>query len=497
MNAIGRWPDAHAASGAIAIAYHGETLSYRALARAAARLAAWIARRLPSGARIAYLGHNTPEQLVLLFACARSGRTLVPLNWRLTAHELEELIDDADPSLLVVEGHCAGLVSAAMRERCGGRVLAVRDAASGLVDLREVVDRFAADDLPFDVDAATPLLLVYTSGTTGRAKGSLLSQRALVANAANAHDMHAMTARDVVLTTLPMFHVGGLNIQTLPALALGARVLLHARFDAGDTLAAIAGARPSLTVQVPATLQALRAHPAWASTSLGSLRAIATGSTDVPIELIETIHARGVPVIQVYGATETAPIAIYQRINEAFATVGAIGRPAPGTDIRLVDAGYCDVADGNPGEILVRGAHVASGYWRDESMTATGFADGWFHSGDLATCDVNGVYWFSDRIKNVIISGGENVYPAEIERIVRHAAGIAECAVVGRPDAQWGQVPVLFAVPTTAAIDREALLALLARSLARFKHPKHIVELSALPRTALGKVDLGALRAML
>jgi len=495
MQPVARWLDARAQSRAIAIEFGDERTRYADLARDVAGLAAWLRRELPAGARIAWLGHNAPEQLSLLLACARAGCALVPLNWRLTATEIEALLADAAPSLLVVDGHCAPLYTDAMRALCAGRVMSLRDPASSLQDVRTLAQT-GGDPTPDASDVDAPLLLVYTSGTTGRAKGSVLTQAAVAANAENSQDMHAISADDVVLTTLPMFHVGGLNIQTLPALACGARVLLHPRFDPTATLNALAAQRPTLTVQVPATLQALLAHPAWATTPLDSLRAIATGSTDVPVALIEAIHARGVPVIQVYGATETAPIAIYQRIGDAFTTVGSIGRPGPRTEIRLIDADGRDIGVDTPGEILVRGPHVARGYWRDEPATATSFADGWFRSGDVATRDEAGRYWFRDRIKNVIISGGENVYPAEIERIAQRSPDIAECAVVGRADARWGQVPVLFAVPARDSLDHAALQALFAEALARYKQPKLVVELAALPRTALGKVDVGKLRAM-
>ncbi len=496
MQAVGRWAEAHADTGEVALRYEGEVLGYRELAADVERLAHWLVRALPAGARVAWLAHNTPEQITAVLACARAGCTLLPLNWRLSAREIEELLADAAPSLLVVDRHCAALYTGSMRDLSAGRVLSLRDPGSPFPDLRATWRAVGPErDLPA-VAPDAPLLLVYTSGTTGRAKGSVLTQRAIAANAANSHVMHAMNARDLVLTTLPLFHVGGLNIQTLPAIACGATVLLHARFDADATIAAITETHPTLTVQVPASLQALLAHPAWATTPLDSLRAIATGSTDVPVALIDAVHARGVPVVQVYGATETAPIAIFQPLDEAFTTVGSIGRPAPGTEIRLVDAQGRDVEVDVPGEILVRGAQVASGYWRDAQATAESFADGWFHSGDIATRDAAGHYWFRDRIKNVIISGGENIYPAEIERVARRERTLADCAVVGRPDLRWGQVPVLFAVPATGGLDREALQAGFAAALARYKHPRQIVEIAALPRTALGKIDVGALRRL-
>jgi fatty-acyl-CoA synthase len=343
------------------------------------------------------------------------------------------------------------------------------------------------------VSAAAPLLLCYTSGTTGLPKGAVLSARTLICNAWNAQHMHALTAADRVLTVLPLFHVGGLNIQTLPALRAGAEVILLPRFEPLATLAAIESRRPSLTVQVPATLQALQALPQWAHSDLSSLRAVTTGSTDVPRDLLESWHARGVPVIQVYGATETGPVAIYQRLAEAWSTLGAIGRCGQHTEIRLIRADGRDCTVDEPGEILVRGDHVISHYWRHANPQA--FSAGWFHTGDVAQIDSHGVYWFKDRIKNVIISGGENIYPAELERILREVPTLREAAVVGRPDPHWGAVPVAVVVPRVTPFDPATIRQALAGRVARYKWPKDIVVVEALPRTALGKVDVAALRA--
>jgi fatty-acyl-CoA synthase len=422
---------------------------------------------------------------VLTFAAARAGLILVPLNWRLAAPELASILANAEPAALVAAAQFAERVPAILPEAARCRVLSPGEMEAG-----------SAGPAPDHGGPELPLLIVYTSGTTGEPKGAVLTQKAIECNARNAIHMHDMTSADHVLTVLPMFHVGGLNIQTLPALASGASVTLHGRFDPGATLAAIAGDRPSLTLLVPATMQAMIAHPAWGTTDLSSLRAVATGSTDVPVPLIEAFHARGVPVIQVYGSTETGPVCMYQRIEEAFATVGSIGRAARHSDIRLVDEAGREVEDGTPGEILVRGDNVAEGYWREPELTAAAFRDGWFHSGDVALRDASGLYWFKDRIKNVIISGGENIYPAELERILHAIPGVAEAAVVGRPDARWGQVPVAVVAPSERDLDRDAILAAFDGKLARFKHPKDVLIIPALPRNAMGKVMLEALRRM-
>ena len=487
MPGIAEWIDGHAgrAPEAPAIRFEGATITYGELAAQSARAACFLAHDLglAAGERVAYLGTNRPEQLVLTFAAARAGLILVPLNWRLAAPELAAILANAEPAALVAEPAFAERVPTILPETRRRHVLTIAEAMAG-----------TAGPPPDRGGPGLPLLIVYTSGTTGEPKGAVLTQKAIQCNARNSIHMHDLTPADHVLIVLPMFHVGGLNIQTLPALSCGATVTLHPRFDPGATLAAIASDRPSLTLLVPATMQAMIAHPAWATTGLSSLRAVATGSTDVPVALIEAFHARGVPVIQVYGSTETGPVCLYQRVDEAFATVGSIGRAGRHSEIRIVDGAGRDVADGTPGEILVRGDNVAEGYWREPELTAAAFRDGWFHSGDVALRDASGLYWFKDRIKNVIISGGENIYPAELERILHAIPGVAEAAVVGRPDPKWGQVPVAVVARSEEGLDRDAILAAFDGRLARYKHPKDVLFVPSLPRNAMGKVIVEDLR---
>jgi fatty-acyl-CoA synthase len=495
---ISLWIERHAGlfPGRTALRFEGQTFSYAELAQAIERAAAMLTGGLglKRGDRIAWLGLNHPDMLGLLFAAARCGLMLVPLNWRLAPPEHAFILRDAGARVLFAQaGLAAALGADTVPHDC--RLVLTDSGAEGVASLYDLI---AAAGAPPGHEGGPddPLLLVYTSGTTGRPKGAVLSQRALACNAANAIHMHDMTARDHILTVLPMFHVGGLNIQTTPALKVGATVTLHDRFDPGAFLAAVAADRPTLTVLVPATISAVLAHPAWPTTDLTTLRAIATGSMAVPTELIEAIHARGVPVIQVYGSTETAPVAIYQRIPEAFDSVGCMGGVGLNTQVRVVDAGAGDVGVGVPGEVLVRGDHVAQGYWNDPEGTARTFADGWFRSGDMAEVDADGRFWFKDRIKNVIISGGENIYPAEVERVLRELPGIRECQVIGRPDGRWGMVPVAVVVADPvvgAGLTREAVLAHFDGRLARFKHPRDAVFLAELPRNAMGKVRVDEL----
>jgi fatty-acyl-CoA synthase len=478
---LSSWLDRHADVTPDRAALHcdGNDHSWAQLRRRMRQLAGLLAELgVARGDRVAHLGYNTPLFLVLLFACARLGAMLVPMSWRLAVPEQAAILKDAEPRLLLHDAEFAEH--------------AARLGAPLALSLDVVAARMAAAaerDPDPTISYRDAVLIVYTSGTTGRSKGAVLTQNALLWNAVNSTAMHELASADHVLTTLPMFHVGGLNIQTLPALHVGARVTLHRRFDAGATLAAIARQRPSLTVLVPAQLTAMLEHPRWRETDLSSLRTITTGSSIVPISLIEAIHARGVPVIQVYGSTETAPIALYQTARDAFASVGSCGKPAAHGQARIVDGVGIDVVPGERGEILIRGPNVMREYWRDPAATAAVLRDGWFHTGDIGHVDARGFYYIDERKNDVIISGGENIYPAEIEAILLADPRIAEAAVVARPDPRWGEVPVAMVVCRAGMTASAAeVLALFHDRLARFKHPHEVIFAAALPKNALGKV---------
>jgi len=302
--------------------------------------------------------------------------------------------------------------------------------------------------------------------------------------------MHDMTAEDHVLTVLPMFHVGGLNIQTTPALQLGATVTLHARFAPDGALEAIARDRPTLTVLVPATIQAMIEHPHWAETPLDSLRAMTTGSTQVPQRLVDAFTQRGVPVLQVYGSTETCPIAVYTRLSGDWRRPGSTGLPGLVCETRVVDDAGNELPAGQPGEVVVRGPNVFFEYWGNAAATAEALRDGWYHSGDIGTRDADGHFFIHDRKKNTIISGGENIYPAEVERVLHQHPAIAEAAVIGRPDARWQEVPVAYIVRRAGiAADPAEIERFCLAQLARYKVPREYMFVAALPRNAMGKVQ--------
>lgn len=466
--------------------------TWQQLDREARSLAAMIAimRDAERGGRVGWLGPNDARMLALLFACAQIGVALVPLNWRLSAEELAWIV--ADAGLRTIFGPFG------MDDTAGGfdhpllRLSKTRPHGPTFLDpegyaLAQIeAAGWAARDAFANLRPDAPLLLAYTSGTTGRPKGAVLTQAAMAANVRHSRALFAMTPDDTILTVLPMFHVGGLCIQTLPALLSGADIVLTPRFDADGFFDACERDRPTLTLLVPAVMQALVAHPRWPTADLSSLRAVGAGSSEVPLHLIEAFHARGIPVQQVYGATETGPIAIAQTADEARAAPGSIGRPVPGVEARLAPV---------TNEIEIRGPNVMVGYWQQAEATAAVLHDGWFATGDVGRRDEQGRWWFTDRLKHVIISGGENIYPAEVERILASAPGIAEGVVIGRPDPRWGEVPVAVVVPGPG-FDAAAVLAHFEGRIARFKQPRDVIAVAALPRTALGKVTVAALRAL-
>jgi fatty-acyl-CoA synthase len=444
------------------------------------------------GDRVAILSLNHPDYLVLLYACARLGAMLVPLNWRLAVPEQVFILQDAGVKVLVLEQAFAAIAEPLKQTLPDVRIVGL-DCAPSLDDLRAVG---SGDGRNPHVDLSVPLLIVYTSGTTGRPKGAVLRQEALVWNAVMSQHMHDMTAADHVLTVLPLFHVGGLNIQTTPALQIGATVTLHPRFTPDAMLDALARDKPTLTVLVPATMQAVIEHPRWRKADIACLRALTTGSTQVPQDLVDAFTAHGVPVLQVYGSSETCPIAVYTCVN-GDQRAGSTGLPGLVCEARVVDDAGQEAPPGIAGEVLVRGPQVFFEYWGNAAATAETLRDGWYHSGDIGTRDADGHFFIHERKKNMIISGAENIYPAEIERVLIAHPDVAEAAVIGRADPKWQEVPVAYVVRRPNAVcDAKMLEAHLLNELARFKVPREYVFVDALPRNAMGKVQHFVLREM-
>ncbi|MFC5496461.1 class I adenylate-forming enzyme family protein [Caenimonas terrae] len=469
---------AHARPDALALRFQGQDISHAQLAARSARVAAllWHDWGVRTGERVAWLGLNHPGQLVLLFALARIGAMLLPLNVRLAPAEWEGQLRDCRPTHLV-----HGPEWAAQAQQLGARcALAVHPL--------DALDQETAHAAPRIGAPGTDALLVYTSGTTGQPRAAVHTQANLLANMRIAAQVQQITDGDLVLTVLPLFHVGGLCIQTLPALYAGAGVSLQPRFSADATLDALAQQRPTLTLQVPATMKALVDHPRWPEADLSCLRAVWAGSSVLPAPLVQAFLDRGVALCNVYGSTETGPFSIALPPAAARSHAGSCGWPAPG-----VEAMLAGVQQGC-GEVLLRGPNVVARYWPDQPACDD---DGWFHTGDLATRAEDGSYTVIGRSKDLIISGGENIHPLEVEAAVAQHPAVAECAAFGLPDPRWGEaVAVAIVLRADAQLAPGALAQHLDGRLARFKCPRRVFFVAALPKTALGKLQRQALASL-
>ena len=481
-----------------ALRFNGAETSYEELA-ADIDQAASVLQQLGvmKGHRVAWLGFNSPEFLSTFFACARIGAVIVPMNFRLAPREHLYMIRNAGAKVFFFDprlGATAELVAGKLKN-C--RLVSTtgeghEKASDSLPLLKRASDGVVSGDL---VHPKNPLLIVYTSGTTGRPKGAVLTQRAIHWNGLNSQLMHDLHRDDHVLTTLPFFHVGGLNIQTTPALQVGATVTVIEHFHAGEFLSLVENDKPTLSVLVPTQMQAIAEHRRWHETDLSSLRCLTTGSTMVQTPLLNIWHDHGIPVIQIYGCTESGPIAIHQVMESAHRTAGSVGRPAMYCDVRIVDHDERDVADGEAGEILLRGPNIMKEYWQDADATQAALDGDWLRTGDIGIRDEHGNYFVVDRKKRMIISGGENIYPSELERILMEHPAIEDVAVVGMPHDKWGEVPVAAYVCTGRNVpDAGTLAGLFEGRLGHMKHPRHFVRFDEFPKNAMGKVVFSDMR---
>lgn len=482
---IAAWIEAWTDDDRVAFHFEGATTTYDQFVKRIDHVArGLVASGVQLGDRVAYCGLNRVEVFETLFAAARIGAIFLPLNNRLTVAELGELISDARPALILAADGFGELISAAAPHST------IRD-----IDIEPFEESGAT--LPMRVVAPdTPLLMMYTSGTTGRSKGAVLSQNAIVYGARNAVDYQRLTADDTIVAALPTFHIGGLNVQTIPALTVGARVVLHRRFDPGDVLAAVPAHQVTQMVLVPAMLDAVAGHRSFGLTDLSSITGIVSGSSVVPTSAMQPFFDRGIPVGQMYGLTETGPTAIALGFEAAADHLGSCGKAAAHTELRIVDLRGADVETGVAGEVWVRGPNIFSEYWENPAGTQAAFAPGeWFRTGDVGFEDDEGYIYISDRIKDVVISGGENVYPAEVEPVLAEHPAIAEVSVIGQADERWGEVPVaVIVLAEGATLDIDELRRWCDDRLARFKQPQVIRLVDRLPRTALGKVMKHELR---
>ena len=439
------------------------------------------------GDRVAALLRNDLDYVALYYGAAKIGAILCAINWRLAPPEVAYIVANGDPKLLVHDAEFAPAVAALGRGDFP--IYVAGDGASAdesyLARLRATSDREPAEF----ADADSALVLVYTSGTTGRPKGAVLTHRQMFWAAATMAASHDYKQGDVNLVPTPLFHVGGLSFATL-FVQMGATMLLPRAWEPGAILGLIAAEKVNHFFAVPAMLRSLLDHGRFAEIDLSSLRWVLCGGAPVPPDLIAAFARRGVPVQQTYGATETAGPATLVDLAHVSEKAGSAGLPYFHTDLRIADQDGRELPPGETGEVQIRAPHVFAGYWRNPEATRAAFAGEWLKTGDLGRRDVGGYLYLVDRAKDVIISGGENIYPAEIEAVLCEHPSVSEIAVVGVPDSEWGQVPcaVVVAMPGET-VTLEELREFCVGRIARYKQPRRLeLRLSPLPRNASGKV---------
>ena len=465
----------------------GETYTYAELHRAGARLAKGLAERfaLSKGDRIAVLAENTTEHVLLFCAAQTAGYVLVPLNFRLAPPELQYLVDDSDPHVTFAsEGY-----RDTAQDLDGGEPVVPLGAVE---DLIESASGETGDDGP---DLDDPLMILYTSGTTGRPKGAIISHKMLFWNSVNTELRLNLTAEDRSFNAAPFYPTGGWNVLLTPFLHHGATTYLFPSFDPGAVLRTCEEEDMTILWGVPTMLKMMADHEAFDEVSFDSVRYAVVGGEAMPEPLIRTWQDKGVPIRQGFGMTEVGVNCFSLPERDALRKIGSIGFPNFYVDATVVDEDGDEVPPNTTGELLLRGPVVTPGYWNDPAATDEAIDEnGWFHTGDLVEVDEKGYYYVVGRKHDMFISGGENVYPAEIESALYEHPQVDEAAVLGVPDDEWGEVGAAFVVPD-GDLSSETITAHCREHLAKYKVPKHVRLLDNLPLGDSGKVDKAALRA--
>ena len=466
--------------------------TYAEMNQRVACLAGYLAASLgvQRGDRICVLCGNSTDIFEIQFACFRLGAIFTPLNWRLAPPELEFIVGDAGPKVLICDQDNrqvgAGLKDFATIEhlidlRADGGASSYESGIASAQPIKEMLHQTHDD-------ACT---LLYTSGTTGRPKGAIITHGMVFWNAVNLGMPMAVNADTVFLTVLPLFHTAGLNCSANPVLHAGGRVLIMRVFDPAETLSLIDDKQVGIThfFGVPAIYLFMAQQPMFAQTDLSGIRSAGVGGAPISTALIDAWTTRGVKLQQGLGMTETSPGVMLLRAADCERKIGSAGKPVMHNELRIVSESGEDVTPGAVGELWVRGPNITPGYWNLPQATAESITDGWLHTGDAARVDDEGFYYIVDRWKDMYISGGENVYPAEVEEVLYQLPQIGEVAVIGLADEKWGEVGCAVVVrKSSETLDEAAILAHCDGKLARFKQPKAIVFVDVLPRNATGKV---------
>jgi fatty-acyl-CoA synthase len=445
------------------------------------------------GDRVSIYALNRVEYLNAIFACNKLGAILQVVNWRLKVRELDAVINDTDPRALLYSQQFTAQVDA-LRAR-----LPTVERFVGLDQVTSDQDAHwptaranwpETPPAPVELDWEDPWVICYTGGTTGLPKGAILNYRCITANAVNTVVSWGLRPDDVTPLNTPLFHSGGLNVLTMPLVYLGGTSIVCDGFDVDQIFDQIENLGVTLFFAIPTMFLMMIQHPRWASLDLSNVRLVMSGGGSCPTVVCEAFWGKGVEFKSGYGLTEAGPNTFWLPTRDMKRKIGSVGRPLFHIDVKLVDEASAELGPDEVGHLLIRGPHVCAGYWNRPQETAETIVDGWLHTGDLARRDQEGNYYIVGRLKDMIKSGGENIYPAEVEDVMHSHPAIAAAALIPVPDPKWGEVGrAIVVLKPGAKLTQEDLIAWLREQMAHFKAPKSIVFADELPKTAANKVD--------
>ncbi len=482
---------------ALAFVPTGERFTYAELNERANRCGDMFLHRLglQMGDRVGILAQNCVEFVEAFFAAGKTGAVLVPLNYRFTAHELEHIVRDSGMSTLLYESQYSE-TACALRESCRVKSLVCLDGEQGDVPSYRVLRDESRDECQSgQCGPESTWCILYTSGTTGKPKGVIIPQRMVLWNAYNTVSNWQLRDTDTAPIITPLCHAGGLGVFLTSMFAIGGGIVLHRGFDAGDVWRSIERERCTVLMAVPTIFRMMMEVPEFATTDVSSIRWMISGGAPLPLYIIEAYQKRGIVFKQGYGLTEVGVNCFTMSEEDSRRKPGSIGKPMLGTEAKLIDSEDHEVSEGEVGQLCLRGPHVCNGYWNNPEATAKALdANGWWHTGDTARRDADGFFYIAGRASDMFISGGVNVYPAEVEGELLLNSKVQDAAVVGVPDPKWGEAGVAFVVVRAGeTANHEELSLFLASRLAKFKIPREFVFVPDLPRTPYGKVIKGEL----
>lgn len=495
MHGIAYWIEKRAriTPSRIAVIAQDQVLTYLQMNEQIQCLASYLQHecQIKKGDRVGILSQNSLEYVLLLFAIAKLGAIAVPFNIRLTPAELEYQFEDSGIRVLCAQPEFASTIDA-IKAKVSVEHTILLDPDK--LPWNEAGPSEWARQIEYEGRGDDPYIICYTSGTTGKPKGAVLTQENMFWN--SVHNVAALdlTSEDCSIVLLPLFHIGGIGLFAFPTWLAGGRVVIAGKFDPDRAIQLIETHQVTIVMGVPAIHEAIRQSHLFATTSFSSVRWFYNGGAPCPMELIQYFQERGLPFGQGYGLTETSPTVFMIAKEDAVRKAGSIGKPVMFCDVRLISDDGAHVNPGEVGELLVKGPNVMKEYWNKPEETAKTIRDGWLYTGDLARFDEEGFAYIVGRRKDMIISGGENIYPLELEQVISELAGVQEAAVVGVPDEKWGEVAKAFIVPKTGVtLTPLQVQAHCEQRLARYKIPKSFVFLTELPRNATGKIVKQAL----